>query len=222
LASPSDIPKRYYSFKKYNSKHRWLTYWHQIDEVLALKPTSVLEIGVGSGLVSSYLRAVGIKVTTLDINESLEPDHVGSLLNLDRIFEPNSFDAVLCARVLHHLPFDQLERAIEQIAYVASDNAVITMPVEDFRIYFMVRYTSSQIRTISLPLPLFIKRLVVRVLSTGKEGTKFVSGLWKINSASHCSMGAVTQKLEKLFVIKKAYAVPEDAAHHVFVLAKSE
>src|SRR5690606_16965503 len=75
----SEQPRDYYDFDRYISPQRMLTYWHQIREVMARRPARVLEVGVGTGLVASYLRASGIDVTTVDINEALEPDVVGSV-----------------------------------------------------------------------------------------------------------------------------------------------
>ena len=60
----------------YDSKRRFVSYWHQIREVISCDPLQVLEIGVGSGFVSRYLRGRGIAVKTVDIDASLEPDVV--------------------------------------------------------------------------------------------------------------------------------------------------
>lgn len=46
-----------YSFLKYNYKSRWISYWHQIDEVLNLNPKNVLEVGVGDRIISKYLKS---------------------------------------------------------------------------------------------------------------------------------------------------------------------
>jgi len=219
MTKPSELPKQYYSFKEYNSKHRLITYWHQIEEVLALKPTSILEIGVGTGLVTSYLRSLNIDVTTVDINDSLSPDHVGSVLELDKLFDAGSYDVVLCARVLHHIPYESVELAFEQISRVARKGAVITLPVNDCRIYLTTRFTSSNFRTFSIPFPLALKKMLVGMLSRKREkGERFISGLWKINSSADTKMDAVLSSVKKAFAIKTTYPVPEDRAHQVFVL----
>jgi len=215
---PSEYPADYYSFEKYNTKQRMLTYWHQINQVLSCQPSSVLEIGVGTGLVTSYLRHLGIKVTTLDINPSLKPDIVGSVLELDTLV-PQRFDLVLCARVLHHLPFDQFPTAIKNIATVASQNAIITLPMEDFRLYFMFRYTSSSIKTASLPLPLIIKKRILKTMGA-TDGTKYQSGQWKINGFSGVRLGHIQNAIQEYWNILEQYRIPEDSAHYLLKLQK--
>jgi len=217
---PSEYPPDYYSFERYNTKQRMLTYWHQINQVLSCQPSSVLEIGVGTGLVTSYLRHLGIEVTTLDINPSLKPDFVGSVLELDTIIQ-RKFDLVLCARVLHHLPFDQFSNAIKNIAAITSQNAIITLPMEDFRLYFMFRYTSSTIKTASLPIPLIAKKYILQALGT-TNGTKYQSGQWKINDFSGIRLEHIQNAISAYWDILEQYRIPEDSAHYLLKLQKKQ
>ena len=62
----------------------------------------MLEIGIGNGFVSKYLKERKIKVTTVDIDERLNPDIAGSVLELP--FAKGSFDVVACysERKIHH------------------------------------------------------------------------------------------------------------------------
>lgn len=215
---PSEMPATFYSFENYNTKHRMLTYWYQIREILMLQPTSMLEIGVGTGLVNAYIRSLGIEVVTLDVNPSLRPDHVGSVLELDDILPPATAELVLCARVLHHLGYSQFNRALQQIAYATSRYAIVTLPIDDFRIYFMGRYTSSSIFTFSLPLPLLAKRMLL--WRKYRQTKKKHSSLWKINDSKAHSLINIKTKLSQYFDILTDYRIPEDSAHYVVVLAK--
>jgi ubiquinone/menaquinone biosynthesis C-methylase UbiE len=219
---PEDYSPSYYNFQNYNTKHRMITYWHQIDSILQNKPKTVLEIGLGTGLVSSYLRSVGVEVTTLDINPKLKPDYVGSVLDLDVIISDKKFDLVLCARVLHHLPYNSFSKAIEQISLISKKDAIVTLPVDDFRFYIMSRYTSSKIRTLSIPIPIFIKRGIVDFLSKNnpKEGSKFISGLWKINDKNKVSFSDIKLTVEKHWKIVSDYKIPEDSSHYLLKLTK--
>jgi len=36
-------------------KKRWISVWHQLDEVLSLNPSSILEIGPGPGVFKSMI-----------------------------------------------------------------------------------------------------------------------------------------------------------------------
>ncbi len=46
-AQPNAI---HYTRKEYDSKRRFISYWHQISETFSVKPSKVLEIGVGGGV----------------------------------------------------------------------------------------------------------------------------------------------------------------------------
>lgn len=212
---PQDYPAKRYSFENYNTKHRLLTYWHQWSEILALEPNTVLEIGIGSRIVSSYLSTLGVPTSTLDINPRLAPDYVGSICDLDEAIGNRKFDLVLCARVLHHLPFDLFPVALRQIANVTSRYAIITLPVDEVRLHFMFRYTSSRIFTKSLRLPKFLKKLTRRWRSRGCANE---SSLWKVGDSPAHSAAVIRALLAKSFDILKLYQIPEDGSHLVAVL----
>lgn len=72
------VDKDQYEFLRYMSKARWNSLWHQLDEVIRLKPERVLEIGPGLDVFKNTAGLYGVKVETLDIDPELKPDHVGS------------------------------------------------------------------------------------------------------------------------------------------------
>jgi|ETNmetMinimDraft_22_1059887.scaffolds.fasta_scaffold00040_10 2-polyprenyl-3-methyl-5-hydroxy-6-metoxy-1,4-benzoquinol methylase len=88
----------------------------------------VLEIGLGNGFVSSFLRRAGLEVTTMDVNPNLEPDVVASVEDLDRKFDSATFDCVLCCEVLEHVSFDSFESSIDQIAKATNRHAILSFP----------------------------------------------------------------------------------------------
>ncbi|MBI5655048.1 class I SAM-dependent methyltransferase [Candidatus Uhrbacteria bacterium] len=114
------------SWSKYESAGRWASYFTQVDEVLKFAPQTCLEIGVGNGIVTEALRKNGVKVTTLDPDQTLEPDIVGSVESLP--CADRAFDVVLCAEVLEHLPYEKLEGCLKEIARVSKSGAVISIP----------------------------------------------------------------------------------------------
>lgn len=61
---------------------------------LSLNPGELLEVGIGNGFVSRYLRDRGVNVITLDIDKELKPDVEGSVLDIP--FPKASFKVVMC------------------------------------------------------------------------------------------------------------------------------
>jgi len=115
-----------YWTREYNTKERTCSFWHQVDEVLSLGARSALDVGPGAGLVTDWLRRAGVEVTTLDMEARLAPDLVGSVTEIPA--EDRSFDAVLCSQVLEHVPFEDVERALRELARVSRTGAVVSVP----------------------------------------------------------------------------------------------
>lgn len=120
------VGKEHYGGGSYRSQERWDSYWHQIALVYRAQPQTLLEIGLGGGVVARELRASGIAVTTLDIAADLHPDVVGSITKIP--LPDKSFDAVLAAEVLEHIRFEDVPQALFEIARVAKKSAIISVP----------------------------------------------------------------------------------------------
>ena len=120
------VDKMHYQGQAYRSGERWVSYFHQISLVREVAPRTVLEVGVGEGVVARELKNTGIDVTTVDIAEDLSPDVVGSVTSLP--FEGNSFDVVLAAEILEHISFEDVLQAMKEISRVARTYAVISVP----------------------------------------------------------------------------------------------
>ena len=103
------LSPKYYSFEKYVTKERMLTYWYQIKEIEKLKVSNVLEIGVGPGIVGGILKNLDKNIYTVDTNKDLNPDVVASVTNLSTKINPKNYDLVLCSRVLHHINFNEFD-----------------------------------------------------------------------------------------------------------------
>ncbi len=102
----SKISWQTYFKSNYANKERWVSYFYQTKLVVQnLKPNNnILEIGVGNGVVAYFLKHAGYQLTTMDINPQLKPDYLQSITDLSNIAD-NSFDLILCAEVLEHLPY---------------------------------------------------------------------------------------------------------------------
>jgi SAM-dependent methyltransferase len=120
------VDKSHYDFRRYVSKRRWASLWHQLDEVIKLKPERVLEVGPGPGLFKAMAGAMGVHVETLDLDPELKPDHVASVFEMP--FEDAAFDVVCAFQMLEHLPFEQSLEAFCEMARVAGNAIVISLP----------------------------------------------------------------------------------------------
>lgn len=94
-------------------------------------PATVLDVGCGVGVLSDWLLSLDYDVTGVDVDGSLMErmvarHEVGSIDALP--FDERSFDAAVASEVLEHLPVDVFERARGELARVARDVIVITVP----------------------------------------------------------------------------------------------
>lgn len=112
--------------RRYDAKDRWLAYWYQADFVSKTAASHILEVGSGNKTVRRMLEARGMRVTTIDIDPALAPDVVGSVDALP--FPDGSFDAVLCAEVLEHLPFDRFSLSLAELRRVSRGPVVLSLP----------------------------------------------------------------------------------------------
>lgn len=120
------VPSTHYTNDHYDHKARWISYWQQINEIMKVKPQSVLEVGLGSGVAASYTKARGVELKTLDVDPSLHPDYVGSVVAIP--LQDKSFDLVCAFEVLEHLPFEDFEKALREMARVARKHVLISLP----------------------------------------------------------------------------------------------
>jgi 2-polyprenyl-3-methyl-5-hydroxy-6-metoxy-1,4-benzoquinol methylase len=129
------VAPEHYDFERYDDAERWMSYWHQIRAVLAVRPKTVLEIGPGSGVFRSYLRAAGIDVKTLDIDPSRDVDFVADITKLDDALPKGlAFDAVCAFQVLEHLPFSELDACLAGIARRARPHVFVSLPYRGLRV----------------------------------------------------------------------------------------
>jgi SAM-dependent methyltransferase len=116
----------HYKFYEYIDKRRWASMWHQIAEISALDPESILEIGPGPGIFKAMANGLGFNVKTLDLAEDLNPDYVASAANIP--LDNNEFDICCAFQVLEHLPFDVSKVAFSEMARVARRYVIISLP----------------------------------------------------------------------------------------------
>jgi hypothetical protein len=144
------VPEGHYQ-GGYDDWDKWVTYFWTIQNTLSRNLREVLEVGVGSRVVSFCLRNASVDLTTLDIDPSLEPDHVGSVTAMP--FPDRSFDGVVCTEVLEHMPFEETRKAIREIHRVTRRYAFITVPHFALSFALLVRLPLLHLREFRFRLP---------------------------------------------------------------------
>lgn len=124
--SDAQVEAGHYWSPHYLTKERVCSYWHQLHEVQALEPATVLEVGPGAGVVTGWLRSSGIETTTLDFAADIAPDVLGPVTEIP--LADDAVDVALCAQVLEHLPWDEVPVALAELARVSRRGVVLTVP----------------------------------------------------------------------------------------------
>lgn len=196
-----------YFTSAYNSPGRFAGYACQINEILALRPKRILEIGIGNGIVSYFLGQAGLSVTTFDYDEQLEPDIVGSVTAIP--ITDSSYDMVACFQVLEHLPFDSFLPVLKEIHRVTSGYAVISLP--DVRPYLQCSFHLPILGDFGLFLEL--PRRCSRMSNNPQH-------YWEINARGYSLPKVLSSIRQAGFSVLKTYRLRMFSHHRVFVLQK--
>ncbi len=170
---------------------------------------SILEIGPGNGFVSSFLRSAGYCVTTFDINKSLDPDVVGNVIDIRKFFTEKSFDLILCAEVLEHLPFDYIEDILRQLKSISRKWVIISLPntiriLIDLQVYFKIPY----VKPINIAL----------YQSFPNRGVKWDAHSWEVNYRKENSLRSLLEIFGKYFTVENHFCDRRNRTHHFFEL----
>ncbi len=195
-------------YKNYDTKERFCSYWHQIQEIIHLNPNTILEIGIGNGFVTNYLKQRGFKVVTIDIDEKLNPNVAGSVLNIP--FSNEAFDVVACFELLEHLPYKSFSNALSEIFRVSNPYALLFLRDAN-RVYRI---------WVQIPKIGELKKLIPR--ARHRRPTHHFRGLhyWEIGKASYSLKRIINDITKAGFNIMKTYRVFEIPYHRFCILKK--
>jgi len=205
------LAKEMYPYFKssYDTKERFCSYWHQLDEVITLRPKEVLEIGIGNSFLTRYFKEKDLKITTLDIEHELRPDVAGSVLFLP--FTNSSFELVTCYEVLEHLPYEDFCKALNELGRVSQSNVVISLP------------DASTIYRVNIELPRFkpIKKLIPHPFPRSTPHVYDGEHYWEIGKSQY-PLKKILQDIHRSGLnVVKTYRVFEFYYHRFFLLTKS-
>jgi SAM-dependent methyltransferase len=202
----------YYLTEEYASIERFISYFYQLDTIRNVNPSSILIIGVGDDVIPNLLRKAIPKVTTLDIDKSLQPDVVGDVRSLP--FEAGTFDLVCAFQVLEHLPFDEQDKILSEMNRVSNKYVILAVPHRrtGFEIVLKFPFMRTLIKKDFLRLSLLFPIKFAGFEASGQH-------YWEIDWFT-TKLSAVREKIKKHFVIYKEFTPVLDPYRRFFVLKK--
>lgn len=202
------LKKTMYVSSGYMSEIQWNSFLFQIRTIYDCaridRRDKVLEIGVGGRYVACILEECGFDLTTVDINENLKPDYVLDISSGDGLKAiKGTFDFILCAEVLEHIPLQMFDRCLLAIKEKASGTVLITLP--NCRKHLQIgAEIQGKRKGIVIELP-FKKKL-------------FEGHFWELNSSPETTIKAIRKRMSKYFDILKEGVVPGNFNHYYFML----
>lgn len=200
----TQVLKDHYSFLDYINQERWGSYYEQIKNTIELKVRKILIIGVGDGIVSDVLKKQGFEVKTFDIDESLNPDYIGNLENIDKILEGESFDLIICCQVLEHLVYEKFETILRMLRE-KSKFLILSLPFSHHKIIeIKINFLRINFRIL---VPKFYK-------SWNFDGQHY----WEIGCKNY-NFARIKTSILKSFNIRKSY-ISRLNSYHVFYICE--
>lgn len=204
----TQVDRSHYDFKKYVSKKRWSSYWHQLDEILKRHPDSVLEIGSGIGQLKALLRLFDVKCETVDIDPELHPDIVASALDLPA--DDNSYDIGCAFQVLEHFEFEDSLRAFSELVRVSRNHVIISLP--DKRRQWPFAFYIPKIGA---------KEILVRVPHRPRRHEFDGQHYWELGAKGYLEREVLGELMQVGgLVLESSFSVPRNPYHRFFVFRK--
>jgi hypothetical protein len=150
-----------------------------------MRPESAIEIGLGNGFVSTYLRRAGVPIITADINRALKPDICAPLAEVrSHIDAPR--DLVICCEVLEHMPLEELDANLDYLTGLG-DRLFLTLP-NSYKSYGLSGMTFLP----KLGARLFDLNFNIPMKHPIAGGPHF----WEVGYSSACTRAAIIQRLQ--------------------------
>ncbi len=198
------VGKEHYGFRRYCYPDRWASYYHQLEEIVATKPTSVLEIGAGDETVKRYMQKLGVgKYVTMDIADDLAPDIKGSITAIP--LEDKSFDTVCAFEVLEHIPFEEVSQALSELARVAKKYVLVSVP-----------HFGPPVR-VQIKIPFLPQLTLFKKIPFPKTHVFNGQHYWELGKKGY-PVRRLRELMRDTFSIEKEFVPDDNAYHHFFVL----
>jgi 2-polyprenyl-3-methyl-5-hydroxy-6-metoxy-1,4-benzoquinol methylase len=147
-----------YSSENYLTQNRWSSYNLIINEIIKLKPRTVLEIGPGNFIVSEILKRMNIKVKTLDFDAKLNPDFVCDISDY-KTFPNEKFDCIIASQVFEHIKYEDFISTLKNLKE-NTDNIILSLPyTSQNSIFFHLHFFLPVIKQIRFSLKIYCKKV---------------------------------------------------------------
>jgi len=151
-----------------------------------------------------------VNVLTLDIDKKLNPDIVGSVLDIT--FPDESFDVIACYEVLEHIEYKNFNKALSEMFRVSKFFTILSIPDVSriYRLYIQIPKLGIFRRLISLPR---FKNPIYKFIG---------EHYWEIGKAGY-PLNRIIKDMESVgFKIIRTYRIFENPYHRFFILKKRE
>ncbi len=208
IARESSLSRSVYFSDGYFELKQLFSLSHQIEKIYKLRPESILEIGIGNGFTSSFLRKAGFDIVTADINPALAPDICAPLDQLESQLNGRRFDLVVCCEVLEHMPFEQFSSNISMLRALG-DRLFMTLP--NYRKYFgfagLLRIPRRKPIEISLQLSTSFGRMLPP------------EHYWEIGHSSETRLPKIVSSILTQYKTLETGNFPTNSYHRYFIAA---
>lgn len=205
----TQVKPDHYDFKTYLPLERWISYYHQISNLVDLRHSAnkskmkVLIIGVGDNIVPKVLTQLGFTVKTLDLDSSLKPDYLQALPDI-KIKE--KFDCILCSQVLEHINYKDVEESIKQFSKICN-YLIISVPNRDISFSLIIKPWFFNLKKIMFT---FFNPFNFKIKGNGQH-------YWEIGDKKNTSKTFIRSASIYGFECIENYRVHEFPYHHFFV-----
>ena len=200
---PTD--KAHYDSDRYFKIDQLLSNTLQIYHVHSMHPRDFLEIGVGNGFLSTFMRLTGFDVTTADINPNLQPDICVPLAEL-RAATDRNFDLIVCCEVLEHMPLAELDSNLDHLRSLGA-RLFLTLPT--------IHTTAGLGGVLRVP-GRGVSLLDLNFSLPRRHNLEGTTHHWEVGLDRTCTRRAITDKLKTRYKSVKSGRFPLKPNHVYF------
>ena len=211
----------------------------QIYLTSILKAEKVLEIGKGTGFVSSILNNY-CNLTTLDFNKDNNPDLIMDITNLKQLdtLKDNFYDLILICEVLEHIPYEKIDGILKILKKKTKKYLIISVPNQgayfNLTLFYhgLSRFGISMLKKIIYMFSFKIGNIISKLHYKFRNRYKkfvFQGYIDKFPSSHYWELGIdkynivlFKRLLSKYFIIMKDGRIREQPWHHFFIMYKRE